>query len=60
MGVLFGVYTSLRKREGVLRLANVGERVARLLEFLSLEGRIDISESVDEALEKFAQERQER
>jgi anti-anti-sigma factor len=56
VGVLFGAYTSLRKKEGKIRLASVGDRLRRILTLVCLEDMIEICDSVDDALDKFSRE----
>ena len=57
VGVLFGIFTSLRKKEGTIRLANVGERLRKILTLVCLEDMIEICDSVDQALEVFSQDK---
>jgi anti-sigma B factor antagonist len=53
LGVLFGVYTSLKKKGGEIRLAGVSDRMRKLLTLVCLDGMIEVSETVEDALEKF-------
>ena len=55
IGILFGVFTSLRKKEGAIRLANVGDRLRKILTLVCLEDMIEICETVEEAMKRFAQ-----
>ena len=53
VGVLFGIYTSLKKRGGILRLAGVSDRLRKVLMLVCLDGMIEISGTPEEAIEQF-------
>ena len=54
VGVLFGTYTSLKKRGGSIRLAGVSDRLRKVLTLVCLDGMIEISETPEHALEQFS------
>ena len=53
LGIIISGFTTLRNSDGTLKLANVTEKIASLLEITKLQGVFEAFNSVDEAIESF-------
>ena len=53
LGILISSYTTLKNNDGILKLANVTEKIQSLLTITKLVSVFDAFDSVDEALESF-------
>ncbi|RKX24606.1 MAG: anti-sigma factor antagonist [Candidatus Zixiibacteriota bacterium] len=53
LGILISSYTTLRNHEGVLKLANVTDKIQSLLTITKLVTVFEAHDSVDEALDSF-------
>ncbi len=53
LGILISGYTTLRNSDGMLKLANVTEKIQSLLVITKLEGVFEAYETIDDAINSF-------